>query len=114
MKIKIAIASTDGKVVNEHFGRAEHFHIFEIQEDYYKYLETRITSACCNNQNHSNAAFDRIVEILKDCIAIVVAKIGDGASTYLESKGFIVFEAPYLIDSVIKKMIEDNLLEGGK
>ena len=111
MKVKIAIASTDGKVVNEHFGRAKHFHIFEIELNNYKYLETRNVNSCCTGEGHSNAAFDEVIEGIKDCIAIVVAKIGDRASLYMGKKGFTVFEAPYLIDSVINKIIEDDLLE---
>jgi predicted Fe-Mo cluster-binding NifX family protein len=111
MKVKIAIASTDGKVVNEHFGRAKLFHIFEIEVNNYRYLETRNVNSCCNNEGHSDAAFDKVIEVIKDCIAIVVAKIGDGASLYMGEKGFTVFEAPYLIDAVINKIIKDDLLE---
>ncbi|QIB67967.1 hypothetical protein Ami103574_00980 [Aminipila butyrica] len=113
MNNKIAIASTDGKVVNEHFGRAQHFHIFEIGKGGYRHLESRTVSACCHSQGHNHEAFDKVAKALRDCRAIIVAKIGEGASTYLESKGFLVFEAPYLIDGVMKKIIEDNLLEGG-
>ncbi|MDD3394956.1 MAG: NifB/NifX family molybdenum-iron cluster-binding protein [Anaerotignum sp.] len=111
MKVKIAVASTDGKVVNEHFGRAEYFHIFEIEKNNYDYLETRNVKPCCSNEGHTNAAFEKVIEGIKDCVAIVVAKIGDGASLYLEEKGFAIFEAPYFIDGVIKKIIEDELLE---
>lgn len=111
MKVKIAIVSTDGKVVNEHFGRAKYFHIFEIDVNNYRYLETRNINSSCNDESHSNATLDDVIEVIKDCTAIVVAKIGDGASLYMGKKGFTVFEAPYLIDAVIKKIIEDDLLE---
>lgn len=30
---KIAVASTDGKVVNQHFGRADTFYILETDEN---------------------------------------------------------------------------------
>lgn len=111
MEVKIAVASTDGKVVNEHFGRAKCFHIFEVKGSGYKYLETRNVNQCCTQEGHTNQAFDKVIEKIKDCVAIVVSKIGDGASLYLEEKGFAIFEAPYFIDEVIKKMIEDHLLE---
>lgn len=110
MKVKIAVASTDGKVINEHFGRAENFHIFEVQPGSYRYLETRSVNSCCNSGSHSNALFDAVAETLKDCVAIITAKIGDGAEAYMESKGFTVFEAPYAVNAVLDKVIEDNLL----
>lgn len=48
MSYRVAAASTDGKVVNQHFGRAELFHIFEISEDEgYRFLESRKVDACC-------------------------------------------------------------------
>ena len=111
MEAKIAVASTDGKVVNEHFGRAKCFHIFEVEGGGYKYLETREVAPCCTEGGHTNAAFDFVAEKIKDCVAIVVAKIGDGASLYMEEKGFTIFEAPYFINAVIERMIEDQLLE---
>ncbi len=111
MEVKIAVASTDGKVVNEHFGRAKYFHIFEVEGGGYKYLETRNVKPCCTQEGHTNAAFDQVIERVKDCVAIVVAKIGDGASLYMEERGFTIFEAPYFIDAVIEKMITDGLLE---
>ena len=33
MSYKVAVASNDGKFVNEHFGRAEKFMIYEIYDD---------------------------------------------------------------------------------
>ena len=48
MSYKVAFASTDGKVVNEHFGRARQFHIVEIDDKDYKleriYLLAMISS----------------------------------------------------------------------
>ena len=111
MKVKIAVASTDGKVVNEQFGVAKSFHIFEIGVKNYKYLETRKIDSCCGNENCPNAALDDVIEVIRDCIAVVAAKIGEGAGLYMGEKGFTVFEAPYLIDAVINKIIDDDLLE---
>ena len=42
MAYKIAFASSDGKVVNQHFGRTKQFLIVEIDGKDYKYIETRV------------------------------------------------------------------------
>ncbi len=111
MSVKVAIASTDGKVINQHFGRANKFHIFLIEKDHYEFLESREIEPCCKEQEHHEEAFNQVVALLRDCCAILISKIGDGASLYLEQKGFIIFEAPYVITDVLKKIIEDQLLE---
>ena len=113
MSVRVAIASTDGKVINEHFGRATRFHIFSLEEKEYHFVESRTVEPCCHGGEHEENAFDKVAQLLKDCAAIIVAKIGDGASNYLENKGFEVFEAPYFITDVLQKIIDDQLLEGG-
>lgn len=111
MSIKVAIASTDGKVINEHFGRATKFHIFELDTKSFEFLESRVMERCCNGGEHTDTAFEKVAYILKDCKAIFVAKIGNGASNYMESKGFIIFEAPFVIEDVLNKVLQENLLE---
>lgn len=111
MSVKVAIASTDGKVINEHFGRATQFNIFELDKLNYRFLEIREVQRCCNGGEHEDFAFENIAKTLKDCKAIFVAKIGSGASSYMESKGFIIFEAPFLIPDVLNKVLQENLLE---
>lgn len=111
MSVKVAIASTDGKVINEHFGRATKFHIFEINDSSFNFLESRTVERCCNGGEHEDSAFENVANILNDCKAIFVAKIGIGASNYMESKGYTVFEAPYFIEDVLNKVLQENLLE---
>jgi len=108
---RVAIASTDGKFINEHFGRASFFHIIEITDDTYKFVESRDAVACCQQQSHNESDFDRVISLLTDCDAILVSRIGWSAAAYLISKGIRVFESPGFIDDVIKKVISDKLLD---
>ena len=42
MAYKVAVTSSDGKFINQHFGRAQQFLIFEIDDEGdYKFLELR-------------------------------------------------------------------------
>ena len=108
---RVAVASSDGHVINEHFGHAKKFHIFDLKDNVAVYVESRDVSPACNGGGHLDSSFKKISDTLKDCAAIVVAKIGEGASSFLEHDGFLVFEAPFLISSVLEKIIEDRLLE---
>ena len=113
MKFRVAVASTDGIVVNQHFGHAEKFHIAELDTETvsYQYLESRAVERVCQGHEHHTESFDAVLQTLADVQAILVAKIGQGASDYLESKGMLVYEAPFLINAVLDKILKDKLWE---
>lgn len=48
MFLRVAVASTDGKYVNDHFGRAKQFLIFDINGSEYQFLELRQNTPSCN------------------------------------------------------------------
>jgi predicted Fe-Mo cluster-binding NifX family protein len=109
---RIAITTTDGKSIHQHFGRAEKFHIVDLSDDGYKYAESRDISASCQNFQHDEFAFEQTYKTaLYDCEAVVVGKIGYGASAYLTGKGLRVFEAPGIVNDVLTEMIEQHLLD---
>ena len=113
MDYRVAVASSDGIVVNQHFGHADRFHIVELhpEDGTHQYVESRDVQHVCRGRDHNEADFDRVLDALSDVQAILVAKIGQGASDYLESKGMLVYEAPFLIDPVIDKILNDRLWE---
>ncbi|MFT4145624.1 MAG: NifB/NifX family molybdenum-iron cluster-binding protein [Mobilitalea sp.] len=104
---RIAVASTDGKVVNEHFGRADSFLIVDIFDDgTYKLVETRSVTPLCNNGEHTEDSMYYSVMALNDCAAVVVARIGVTAKKALEINKISVFEITDYIDIVIKKLFD--------
>lgn len=108
---KIAVASSDGININEHFGRAIFFRIYEVKDGEYTFVESRDAVAACQHQrSHSQTDFDRIIELLSDCDAIFVSKIGQGAAAYLISKGVRIFEAEGPIDAVFTQVISDGII----
>ncbi len=110
MSIRAAVSSTDGKVINQHFGKTEFFLIFELREGEFKYIEKRNVIPCCHMGEHEENAFYKAAEALKDCQIILVSKIGQGAADFMESRGFAVYEAPFPINSVLNKLITDGLV----
>lgn len=108
---RVAVASKDGKSVNEHFGRAAFFHIYDLSADGYSKVEVRDAVAACQYaRTHSESNFDKIISLLSDCDALLVQKIGEGAATYLIGKNVRVFETAGEIDAILKKVISDKLL----
>ncbi|MCH5184607.1 MAG: dinitrogenase iron-molybdenum cofactor biosynthesis protein [Oscillospiraceae bacterium] len=107
---KVAIASKTGVNVDEHFGRAVFFRVYELTESGYSFEQSRdAVAACQHSRTHSKTDFDTIIELLSDCDAVLVQKIGEGAAGYLISKGMRVFEVSGSIDAVLNKLIEDKV-----
>ncbi|MBQ6252935.1 NifB/NifX family molybdenum-iron cluster-binding protein [Ruminococcus sp.] len=111
MAYRIAVASTDGIVVNQHFGHAERFHIIEIDDNNYSFIGTREVERVCQGHYHNDSSFDKVIDVLSDVHAVLVAKIGSGASEQLESRRLTVYEAPFPIEPLIEKIIADRLWE---
>lgn len=108
---KIALTSKNGVDVDEHFGRATFFRIYELSENSYSFLESRDAVAACQHaRTHSKTDFDTVIDLLSDCDALLVKKIGEGAASYLIAKGVRVFEVSGSIDAVLNKFVTDKLL----
>lgn len=108
---RIAIATSDGQTVNEHFGHAKFFRIYDTSDSSYEYKELRdAVAACQHTLGHDVTRFDRIIELLSDCDALLVERIGAGAAAYLIEKNVRVFEVSGSIDAVLGKIINDRLI----
>lgn len=109
MSYKIAVASTDGKVVNQHFGRAEKFYILEVNDDNeFYYVEERDNIASCNGGTHSDEGLNLTVQLLIDCKYVLVSQIGPVAEYALSKKGVTAFAISHYIEEAVKKLIHFN------
>ncbi len=109
MSYKIAVASTDGKVVNQHLGRAEKFYILEVNDenDFY-YVENRDNIAACNGGTHSDEGLNLTVQLLSDCKYVLVSRIGPVAEYALRKKGVTALSISDYIEEAVKKLIFYN------
>lgn len=107
MAYRLAFASTDGKVINQHFGRAEVFYIGEIVEGgTYKYLEARKCEAVCQGKEHETKALYNIATKLSDCRYVLVSQIGPSAEYVLNESGITVLTIRDYIDHALTKLIK--------
>ena len=105
-KIRIAVASSDGIVVNEHFGRAQKFYIYDSDESELKLVEIRNVTPVCELGNHDDDRLKENAKTLSDCQYLLVSKIGQGALRVLESLGVESFEIPGIIQESIEQLIK--------
>jgi nitrogen fixation protein NifX len=106
-KWRVAVASLDGKVINEHFGRAHAFLIIDLAPDgSYTLVENRSVVPLCMGGEHTQEALESSVSALSDCTAVLVARIGIAAKRALELNRISVFEQPDFIDIALSKLAE--------
>jgi predicted Fe-Mo cluster-binding NifX family protein len=115
---RVAVTTRDGKVVQEHFGHARHFHIVEIEDGGYRYVETREIEPRCkgafpDETPHDSTRFDPVIELLGDCDAVVTAQIGPGAAQHVIASGLRVFEGRGLVADILEEIVRGRLLDGG-
>lgn len=106
MPYKVAVASSDGKVINEHFGRSQQFLIFEItDDDKWSFVELRENIPPCGQGEHNENDMQRTVNLLSDCKKVLVSRIGLGAEQALKLKGITAYTIPDFIDDALNKLV---------
>ncbi|MDR2860383.1 MAG: hypothetical protein LBV66_00945 [Elusimicrobiota bacterium] len=103
--MKIALASSDGKFIDLHFGKCGKWTIIDFNETdkTYKVLETRLSQSLCKDGGHSQSGIEDISAILKDCSFVITARIGIWVKQLLKEKGITVIENIGEIDSILKE-----------
>lgn len=106
--MKIAVASSDGIVVNQHFGRAKQFYIYEKQGNKFHFIEKRRGIPFCNHGEYEDGALQHAIDLIEDCFGVLVLQIGSAAEQVLEEKGITVFVARGYIEDVLNPGKKDN------
>ena len=75
--IRVAVATKDRQQIDEHFGQAEVFTVYEVSAAGATLVEPREVAHYCNGDSNDDRR-DAIVRALSDCRAIFAARIGDG------------------------------------
>jgi len=130
MSIKIAVGSSNGIVIDQHFGSVTKFYIFELLGDVNsEFIETRevetevvasasitcndtgcnsgVDSGCgsgCHSGGHDEAGLIGKINLISDCQAVLVNKVGKGAEKLLLKNGISAFEAKDSIEKAFSKL----------
>ncbi len=99
--LKMAIATSDDKVINQHFGKARRFVIIESDGEEIKVLEVRENRPACGSLEyggHADDVLEKSVSLINDCDAVLCSRIGGGAAEELQKRGIEPVEAPGFIE----------------
>ncbi len=104
-KYLIAVASTDGIVVNQHFGRADRFLVYRIEDGKITGTdETRNVKPVCSGGDHNEDAMLDNIKTISDCRYVLVSRIGQRAAMLVGQNGIIPMEIPGMIEESIAKI----------
>jgi nitrogen fixation protein NifX len=114
--MKVAFATTDGKQVDEHFGRAGMFAIYEMTEGGYQFVAMRkfaegIDKAVADTKDlgplHDSAVQNK-VDKLADCKIIYLTEIGGPSAARLVKKGIMPMKMKEIvsIESALEQLME--------
>lgn len=76
-KIRIAVASRSGELIDIHFGHAEEFYIYDYIGEEVKFIEKRdVTKYCTGKECDDTNKIDKIIKSIGDCKIVLSTRIG--------------------------------------
>ena len=101
-----AVASNDGKEINQHFGHVDRFLIYQVEDGKVTLLEERPVERYCRfDPDHPlrSHTLKDTAEALKGCRAVVCSMIGEAPKMELERLGV----EPFVVEGEIMKALQD-------
>jgi nitrogen fixation protein NifB len=99
--IRVAVATKGGGIVNEHFGHAKEFYIYEVDSEQATFLESRQVIPYCKGGHGEQSAMDDILQKLSDCKAVLVLKIGTSVEDRLRTVGIEAVQTYDVIETAV-------------
>lgn len=111
--MRVAIATRDGITINDFFGKARYFHIYELNQDNsFQLVEMREYMPFSSSVDYLSKKEDRyeenrynaITENLKDCVAVCLSRIGNIPRSRMKMAGINMI----IVQGSIKDFLESN------
>lgn len=106
--MKIAITTTDGVHVNQHFGKADEFHVYELNGEQLTLIEKRNVDAYCAtaatgpvDHEFDGDRFSKVYSTINDCGVLYTRQIGETPEAKLRTRGMDVQQCSCSIESII-------------
>ncbi len=111
---RVAVATRGGGTVNQHFGHAEEFIVYEVSRKGAQLLSIRRAEHYCRGGDAEDEAIDGILRALEGCRAVLVAKIGRCPAGRLEAAGIepVTAHAFQPIEAALLAWYRENVQPG--
>jgi nitrogen fixation protein NifB len=105
--VLLAVATKGGGVVNQHFGQAQEFWIYEAAPGWAKFVGTRSVDRFCQGPSECfehESVLERTVRALADCAAVLCSRVGPEPRHALAAAGIESVEVHDLIDKAVAEV----------
>jgi nitrogen fixation protein NifX len=89
--LRIAVATTDGTCIDEHFGRCRRFDVYDLDATRVELAETRDLGPAVS---HEQGAVESRLAAIRDCAIVHVTSIGAGAAARVVNAGVMPLKLP--------------------
>ncbi len=106
---RVAVTSKYLRLVDQHFGHAERFLIYETDGKTNRLIEQRQTSKYCSGNEYCETEEEMKLELVKnlgDCDAVVTMRLGAQARARLLTQGIEAIESCESIDEALTRTVE--------
>lgn len=106
--LKFAVASKDGKLIDQHFGHVDKFYIYGYdKKEGIKFLEERAVSKYCSGKEScEDEKKQNTIDTIADCNAVLTVRIGYEPKRKLKAKNIDIFEMYDSIEEGIKEVVK--------
>ncbi|MDF2926239.1 MAG: hypothetical protein K0R57_5153 [Paenibacillaceae bacterium] len=88
MSERIAVGSSDGEWIDQHFGNCSQFYVYDVtDEGQWEFVELRVNEVSGITGLHQESQLQRTVAHLADCTKVLVSRIGPGPHEMLKERG---------------------------
>lgn len=101
---RVAVASKTGSLVDECFGRAAEYRIYEWGENAYSPVGIRRGPAPCRNGDHDYNALAEAIDTVADCDVVLAGRIGPEAIRLLAERGVRPLTTRIAIDDALQRL----------
>lgn len=88
-KLRFAVASHSGMLIDQHFGHVTQWYIYDYEKDCVKFIAKREVEHYCmgSEQCEEEEKLNRIIRAVWDCDGVISMRIGESPRLQLEKKG---------------------------
>lgn len=97
--MRVAVVSKNGRDVDDHFGKAEAFLIYELRGGQLSFVAKRSAAPLSTGDGGHRFDYERfqnVAEAIKDCQRVYAVRTGDRPKAELKKRGIeaVAFEGP--------------------
>lgn len=116
--ILFAVSSKSGVLVDQHFGHATDFYIYEYKDNNIRFKERRSVSKYCDGSEscdgmgggNKEGKIDAILETVKDCKGVLAMRIGEAPKKRLKENSIETFTTYDRIEDAVKQAAQKLLV----